>query len=482
MNRRTVAAAALVTLAVAGAAVAQSPIIAGPVPALGFTEKVACRSDPTQTYTLFLPPGYAPDQRRPVLFVFDPRGRGTLAARIFADAAGRYGWILASSDNTRSDGPWEPNGRALQAMWPDVMQRYGVDPRRVYAAGFSGGGMVAWTLGRESGHLAGVIGSGMRLPDEPAGRTGTFAFFGAAGADDANRLELKRIDEVVGRWQRPRRLEIFDGAHVWLPPDLVMRAVAWFEVLAIRDQQRPRDQALVDDVFGREMAQARAFEQAGAPLDAVRLYRVIADAFAGLVDLTAVRQRIAALEQGRALADAVKAERKWDDFLLRRLGDVSAILRRVHAAGELPPPGAALADLGVPGLQKQAQKPGAEGHAAQAVLEFVFTQTSYYLPQLLIGRGDLTRAALFLTIAESLKPRDIVAYNLASVYARLGQKRQAIDALRRAIDRGFDDRATLETDHDLDSLRAEPAFRELLGRLGGRTVACLQLSVFSSQS
>src|SRR5512143_3793124 len=97
--------ASLVALSLAGVAQANA--------APGSTvEGVVCPSDPTQTYTLYLPPKYDRSRRWPLLLVFDPRGRGTLAAELFRDSAAAYGWIIVSSDNTRSDGPWEPNARA----------------------------------------------------------------------------------------------------------------------------------------------------------------------------------------------------------------------------------------------------------------------------------------------------------------------------------------------------------------------------------
>ncbi|MDH3255215.1 MAG: hypothetical protein OEM62_09505, partial [Acidobacteriota bacterium] len=89
--------------------------------ALGtLVENIACTTDPTQTYTLYLPSTYTTERRWPVLFVFDPRGRSGMAAEIFLPAAERYGWILMSSDNTRSDGAWDPNFKAIAAMGPDA--------------------------------------------------------------------------------------------------------------------------------------------------------------------------------------------------------------------------------------------------------------------------------------------------------------------------------------------------------------------------
>src|SRR5215831_18916853 len=101
-------------------------------------EHVSCPTDPTQTYTLYLPSAYQTSRTWPLLFVFDPGGRAARAAEVFREAAERFGWILAVSENSRN-GPWEPTLRAIHAMWPALLGGYAGDERRVYAAGHSGG-------------------------------------------------------------------------------------------------------------------------------------------------------------------------------------------------------------------------------------------------------------------------------------------------------------------------------------------------------
>src|SRR5690349_18514215 len=66
-------------------------------------ENIATRLDPTQSYTLYLPSSYDATKKQPLLLVFDPRQRGTVAANIYKDAAEEFGWILISSNLTRSD-------------------------------------------------------------------------------------------------------------------------------------------------------------------------------------------------------------------------------------------------------------------------------------------------------------------------------------------------------------------------------------------
>ncbi|UCE02217.1 MAG: hypothetical protein JSW67_13340 [Candidatus Latescibacterota bacterium] len=171
-----------------------------------FVEGITCRSDTTQTYTLYLPSSYQPEREWPALLVFDPRGRSLRAATLFRDAAESYGWIVVSSNDTRSDGPCEPNARALRALWPEVHERYAVDAERIYAAGFSGGVLVAWDLAQfaKPPSLAGIIGAGGRPAPEIPVETIAFAHFGTAGHLDFNDAAMKELDAIVEKRAAPR--------------------------------------------------------------------------------------------------------------------------------------------------------------------------------------------------------------------------------------------------------------------------------------
>jgi tetratricopeptide (TPR) repeat protein len=63
----------------------------------------------------------------------------------------------------------------------------------------------------------------------------------------------------------------------------------------------------------------------------------------------------------------------------------------------------------------------------------------------------------------SLRPTDPLAhYNLACSYALLKRADQAIKTLRRAVELGYRDFRYMSEDHDLDSIRHDPRFRQLL--------------------
>ncbi len=60
-------------------------------------------------------------------------------------------------------------------------------------------------------------------------------------------------------------------------------------------------------------------------------------------------------------------------------------------------------------------------------------------------------------------------YNLACAYALSGKSVPAVDALRKAVEKGWNDTVHMNEDRDLDSLRSLPAFKRLLEQLKRKT-------------
>jgi len=62
-----------------------------------------------------------------------------------------------------------------------------------------------------------------------------------------------------------------------------------------------------------------------------------------------------------------------------------------------------------------------------------------------------------------LRPNDALAhYNLACSYALLKRPDQALKSLRRAVELGYRDFRYMREDRDLDSIRHDPRFRQLM--------------------
>jgi tetratricopeptide (TPR) repeat protein len=68
-----------------------------------------------------------------------------------------------------------------------------------------------------------------------------------------------------------------------------------------------------------------------------------------------------------------------------------------------------------------------------------------------------------------LRPGDATAhYNLACRYALLKQRDMALSTLRRAVELGYRDFRYMLQDRDLDSVRRDPRFKQLVREYGGR--------------
>ncbi len=80
--------------------------------------------------------------------------------------------------------------------------------------------------------------------------------------------------------------------------------------------------------------------------------------------------------------------------------------------------------------------------------------------------GDSKRAMDWAERAyDAGREEPMVLYNVACTYALLGESERAMELLEKAVSLGWGDRAWLETDSDLDSLRDIPRFKFLLKRI-----------------
>ena len=87
----------------------------------------------------------------------------------------------------------------------------------------------------------------------------------------------------------------------------------------------------------------------------------------------------------------------------------------------------------------------------------------------LTNLGESEKAREWTRRALAMEPDDpSVLYNIACSFALEHQTEEALTALNRAIDNGYGHWKWIEHDHDLDSLRDEPAFREVLARSGAK--------------
>jgi predicted esterase len=475
---RPIALLALVCLAAAPASAQEAPPRARPglrLPMGVVIERVVSAADTTKSWAAYLPAAYDPSRPWPVLFAMDPRGRALVPLERLAGPAERYGWIVMSSYDTESDflGP-DPNDAALGAMLDDAQDLFAVDARRLYLIGFSGTARKAWNFGmRLTGHLAGIIGVGGGMPQpmyqadlSPLGQHPELAFHGLVGTRDFNHDEMRMLEAVLDRHGMANRVTVFDGGHEWAPARALDDAVAWMELRAMRAGLRPLDAALLDSLYGAWTAEARAMEAGGDTLSAWREWDALADDFATAQARAEELRSLPVVERELVRAEALKA-RFW--AVVERLG---SLLFDVRMGGVGVNPDRIAAEVGLDGLQAEAADTSdpAGALAAARVLEHIYVQTSFYEPRVLIRQGRLADALAVLEVAARIFPeRAQVCVARAQAFALEGRDREALDAVRCALDRGAP-AEVLRDDPGLAPLRRLPAFHDLTGGGRGRSL------------
>ena len=280
-----------------------------------------CAAKPDQSYALYLPSHYTPDKRWPIVYAFDPDGRGNVPVELMQDAAEQYGYIVAGSNNSRN-GSWKVEGDAAQAVWDDTHARLAIDDRHVYFAGFSGGARVASVLAQRCKCAAGVLLSGAGFGGPPPSQDAKFAVFAAVGSFDFNYPELSELDGKLDQAGYPHALRHFDGPHEWAPSEVMDEALAWFRLMAMKQDRDAKHQAFIGAEKMKATARAHGLEESGDSYEAWREYKQAVATFTGLADTASLQQSAVSLAQQKSVRDGAKREAQEFEEQRRLTGEI----------------------------------------------------------------------------------------------------------------------------------------------------------------
>ncbi|MEO8661041.1 MAG: hypothetical protein ABI693_21405 [Bryobacteraceae bacterium] len=413
-------------------------------------DAVACTRAATQTYALYIPPTYSPQHPAPIVYCFDPAARGRLCVEQFKDAANRHGYVIAASNNSRN-GSFDQSLAAARAMMEDSAARLALNPRRLYAAGFSGGARVAATLGLGGFPIAGVIISGAGFPALKSVPTDVpFAVFATAGSEDFNYNEIRTLHRTL---TTPHRTVIFPGGHEWAPPEVLTTALDWLDLQAARANLLPKDQAALQQAFATRRDAALALP----PLPRLEQLVSLQADFEGLID-THLAPVIDPLEKSRE----VKAARKEEALASAREADWFNRIAPLSEQQDVNPYRAELADFRRI-ADKTADTP--ERRMARRLLSGEFIR-HIESGQQLLSQKRYPAAAQHFSFAAAIRPDAAgVFYNWARATAFAGDRKAALKLLAQAIDKGFTSAARIDQDEAFAAYHDLPAYQSLIAPL-----------------
>lgn len=430
---------------------------------------VKVAADASNSYALYLPSAYSTTKRWPLLLVFDPLARGETSVKLFHEASEKYGFIVVSSNNSRN---FQDPSAAIQLLWRDVNERYSIDPNRIYTAGLSGGARVASSVAlRCKSCIAGVIANGAGLPQ--AGTTPppeVADWFLVAGTADFNYPELLHLKEALETHNAASRFVVYEGPHGWMPPEFAEQALAWLQLRAMARRLVPADKEFIDSQFGRRIAEAQSAQKAGDLLAAARAYREIAADFRGFRETKEQEAEARALTESEGFRKAKKEEKAaldlQDDLAAKIGGLVAGIAQGPDQRAELVAQLQSAVSDAIRN-QRQASTPGRK-HAIERGLASAFAHAAETGQQEMLKK-DFFAARDMFQAGEIIQPDSAWAcYLLATAYAQLGKKKQAVQELNKALEKGMSNRKALD-DSAFDTIRSDEGFRQIEAKLSGGT-------------
>jgi predicted esterase len=430
------------------------------------TDTVQCNAISGQSYALYLPAHYDNTKSWPLVLIFDPSARGREGVNAFIEAGRKYGFILACSNNSRN-GPLADNFTAASAMLRDAEERYKVDQRRIYSAGFSGGSRFALAFAVSEKRISGVIGCGAGLPNNRnylPGRNSGFLYYGLAGSRDMNYLEMHELpDFFSSQTSVISYLRTFSGKHDWPGSDLITGAVEWILLQSMSRKIIAADQSFLSYLENKTQKLIDSQLSAGNQADAIMYIRFAARDFRGTNFGDRMTKLLAETGESPEYQTAV---RKWNKMAANeqeRKERYLNYLREIVNSGSVPDSASGWWKNETRALVRLRDKGSPENsQMASRVLNFVSILCYEYGSSFYSNRFYSQAAFLFgiCTLSDSENQNNY--FNLARALAGSGKSKESVDALYAAMNHGFNSRKIVEAEPVFGNIRDDPRYKSLM--------------------
>ncbi|MBX7153118.1 hypothetical protein K1X84_15935 [bacterium] len=437
------------------------------------TERVFCSADSSQSYSLYLPSYYDSSKEWPIIYCFKPETDALLPLQWYSEIMETYGWIMVCSWNSQN-GPWQVCLDAIHAVWKDTHKRFRIDPRRVYATGFSGGSRTASELGiLYSNQVTGIIGNGAgfsashELPQSIPFRY----YYGLTGTLDYNHSEMTFVGEILEQKKLVHRIVYFDGYHQWAPPADFERGIEWMELQGIHDSIRVKDTVWIGKIFQDRRRVLDTLLLNHRVYDAAIHAEWMSEDFKGYMDVASLSTLSDSLKKTKDYAKwlekiaflrvkEVEFQNSFDKLLIS--------WNEVNFNENTDPDFNKIMAESRDWQSRLKSKNVLESQAAYRCLNYV-SRLSKSRGREYLKYDALKRAIGCFNLAIKMFPDDfMVYYFLASAQARAGETSSSIKLLEKAIKFGFADLGRLESDTNFDPLRQHKGYLKIIKELSAK--------------
>jgi hypothetical protein len=416
--------------------------------------RIACRTNSNFSYCLYVPSTIDLTKKHPIIIVFDAHARSKMAVERFKEAADNYGYIIVASDDARNGIP--DINPIVNAIWEDVVNRLPVDVSRIYTAGFSGGARIASSVAVYKGGVKGIIacGAGMPAPEQQLSKK--FDYISIVGLNDMNFQELQTLDSALAISGYTNQILTFNGSHEWPNSKTLSNAVAWLDLMAMKQKKIPINDKLVRDYTTWYADSINKLIMDGQNYRAYLFYNILLKDLEGLYDISTYKKSYEALLQNPQINQNKSLEK---ELKKEELDKQEQILNWYKSSAFSSIKSEVLK------LQKTANSNGdLQVHQAKRLLGFMGMLSFLYTESSLNSQNQANYNG-FMGIYELLEPKNSdIQFFKACQSAMENKPDKAMGYIQKAIDLGFYDVNRLKNIGYFEQLRVKPEFDVLVSK------------------
>lgn len=219
------------------------------------TDSIPVQDSLGGSFALYVPQSFEAEKANSVIFVFDPEGRGRLAAQLFRGVAEEQSYVIAASNVKYKEDSLQQNITQALRMIGSVVKTIPIDTDGIFTAGLNEGAQVASALPIIYNDIDGVlaVGDAVLKPDfvvEP----NKFFFSAVVSEQDYQKFQLESYVDFFEDRGFPVELNYYsDDPTEWPDIQVISSAVAGFTLNSIQRGSRSLDPGVVETLFQNEI-------------------------------------------------------------------------------------------------------------------------------------------------------------------------------------------------------------------------------------
>jgi pimeloyl-ACP methyl ester carboxylesterase len=420
-------------------------------------DPVTCKSDPTQSYALYIP-AKGNKTALPVIYFFDPHADGELPVNKYKSLADAYGFILIGSNNSKNGNDWSTTENVWRHLSDDTRDRLKIDSSLIYTCGFSGGAKVAGYVALNHPGVKGVIANGAGLPDGTPAGDFPFSFTAVTGEGDMNMTELVAITGDLDKTRTPHRIIFFDGKHEWAPENTMQLSFAGLQFDAMRSKLIPTDEAFISRYIAGSKMRLDGYYKANQLIKAEQECKLSISFLDGLTDEAGWFRE----KEARLLGNALYRQQRQaqDNFLVTEQNTKAEYMQHFQQ-DDMPYWAKTIADLQTKANAKTAGREMYQRLLAYLSLAF-YSLSNHYL----VSGNENAEAAHFVELYKMADSTNSEAwYFSAMLHARDGHTEAAENDLLKAVEYGFKDENRMIQQPEFQTLSPPMNFSRIEGSM-----------------